>query len=158
VFLDVPGVVADVGGLIGNMLENGGGVLGGLTGNDCSGFDDTGVGVSDCGGTGVVGVKGGVGAMVVDEIETGRCILERECGDSKFVVDIESRVDVEPPFSDPFGVSYPSSEMGFRCVIWKSAWGGSEPKTCDMEKVNWGLGSVVDQRAPVASFWPYGRS
>lgn len=98
-FLDVPGVAPGVRVLTGNMLENGG-VVDGLCVYDFSYLGNTSVGVSDCGGTGVVGVKGGVSPIVVDEDEIVRCLLERGCADNKFVVDIESAVAVEPRLSN----------------------------------------------------------
>ena len=106
------------------MSENVGSVKRVVRTNDRSNLGNT---VSDnpgCGGVRLLGVEGGVGTMVVDVVEIFRCGEEKDCGSSKFVVDIESIVDTESRLSAA-SVFSPS----FTCVTWKRACGGSEPKT-----------------------------
>lgn len=94
-FLDASGIAVDVCEPSGNMLENGGAVVGGLLVKDSSslGNDDASVSswgrTGDVGVKGVKGVKGGVDAIVIDEAEVVRCLLERDDDDNKFAVDID---------------------------------------------------------------------
>lgn len=129
--LEAPGTASGVRVSGWNILENGGGVVGGLCVNDRSSLGNTPAGVSSCGGTGVVGVIGGVGTMIVDETERVRCLPEIGCGDSKFAVEIESKVDAELRLSNFWVWRHSSSDSRFMRVAWNSAWGGSEPKTCN---------------------------
>jgi len=146
--LDVSWVAAGVRALAGNILENGGGVSEELCVNDCSNLGNTDVGVSGCGRMGVVGVNGEAGAVIIDE-------LERGCGDSKFDVCIESRVDAEAGVSGPS--PWPCSPfcVGFTCAIWKRARGGSNPKTCNTERVNQDLGFMIAKKEVRAKISTY---
>ena len=55
--------------------------------------------------------------------------------DSKFAVDVESRVDTEARSSNP-SMSLSTSGTGGTWVIWKRDCGGSEPKTCNPSQTN----------------------
>ena len=106
------------------MLENAGSVKRAVRVNDRSNLGNTVLDESGCGALRLFGVEGGVGTMAVDVVETLRCREEKDCGRSKFAVDIESIVDTESRLSNT-SVFSPS----FTCVTWKRACGGSEPKT-----------------------------
>lgn len=111
------------------MLENAGDVKYVVCANDFSNLGNTVSGDSSCGGVRLLGVEGGVGIMAVDTIEAFRCLEERDCGCSKFAVDVESTVDTESRLSNVSMFSPSTSDAGFTCVTWKRACGGSEPKT-----------------------------
>lgn len=112
----------------GSIFENAGGVTDVVKVNDCSNL-----GNADS-RTGVVGVIGGVGTIIVDEVDALHCLSERDGGDSKFFVETENSVDTEPRLSNPPVWSLSTSDTGFMCVAWKRACGGSEPKTCTRDK------------------------
>ena len=95
--------------------------------NRCSNIGNADVDVSDGCRTGDVGVKGEVGVVIIDEAEVVR--RERGCCASKSAVDIEFIVDIDARLSNRSVQLLPLSDLGFRCVAWKSSWGGSEPKT-----------------------------
>lgn len=67
--------------------------------NDCSNLgnadDDSG-----CGGMGDIGVRGGVGVVIVDPAEIVRCLLEWGRCDNSSAVDIELRVDIDARLSN----------------------------------------------------------
>ena len=67
--------------------------------NDCSNLGNADVNVSGCGRMGDIGVKGGVGVVIVDEPEIVRRLL-RGGGDNKSAVDIELRVDIDARLSN----------------------------------------------------------
>ena len=67
--------------------------------NDCSNLGNPDVDVSGCGRMGDIGVKGGVGVVIVDVAEIVRCLLEGGC-DNKSAVDTELRVDIDARLSN----------------------------------------------------------
>lgn len=107
----------------GSILENAGGVTDVVCANDCSNLGSTDF---DCDR---MGVKGGVDAIIVDEVEALCCLEEWGCGDSKFAVDIESSVDTESRLSNTSEGPLSPPDIGFTWVTLKRACGGFEPKT-----------------------------
>ena len=96
--------------------------------NDCSNLGNADVDVSGCGRMGDIGVKGGVGVVIVDAAEIDRGLLGGG-SDNKSAVDTELRVDIDARLSSCSVRPRPPPDLGFGWVAWKSAWGGSEPKT-----------------------------
>ena len=96
--------------------------------NDCSNLGAD-VDVSGCGRVGDIGVKGGVGVVIVDAAEIARCLLAGGRCDNKSAVDTELRVDIDARRSNSTVRPSPPCDLGFGCMAWKSSWGGSEPKT-----------------------------
>jgi len=96
--------------------------------NDCSKLGNGDVDSSGCGRMGDIGVKGGVGVVIVDVAEIVRGLRGGDSG-SKSAVDIELIVDIDARLSNCSVRPHPPPDLGFGWVAWKRAWGGSEPKT-----------------------------
>ena len=87
--------------------------MGGLCANDGSNLGNADVDVSGCCITGDIGVNGGVGAVIVDEAEIVRCLLEGGCCDGRSAVDIEFMVDIDARLSNSSARPRPPPNLGF---------------------------------------------